>query len=519
MAKKEDDYHVITRSKEKEKNNSIKKTIKKEKKNNVKKENTVNKKKKKTVKKEKKKTVKKPTIKTNNDDDKLQDYITLLLLLKKISENDEEFNTENIIDDYENFYNNEDSNDEENIIDGESIFKVKNNIDKTLTRKEINLMEKYDKRNFNSTTSFKENILNSNLSDENKVIILKQINYCNSLNENSSEYHKMNLWLKSLEKIPFDNYVKLPVSNNSSQISISNFLSNLQTNLNKCIYGQNKAKESILQIITQIITNPMGTGSIIALKGPPGVGKTSLIKNGLSKSLNIPFSFITLGGISDSSYLDGFSYTYEGSKYGKICETLIQTQCMNPIIFMDELDKVSKTEKGDEINNLLIHLTDFTQNNNFEDKYFSGIPIDLSKTIFIFSLNDEYLINPILKDRLNIINLDKFTTQEKIVIANDYLIPELKNNIGINDNIIFSQENIRFIINNYCPNEPGVRELKRCLETILRKINLLKYSKKITLSYNIKNIKFPLKFNDKIIEELLKEKKINDKTSNLMMYS
>ena len=294
MAKKEDDYHVITRSKKKRNNNNIKKTIKKE-----------------TVKKPIKKSIKK-----NSDDDQLEDYITLLLLLKKLSENNEEFNTENIIDDYENFYNNEDSydeiEDEENIIDGESIFKEKNNIDKTLTRKEINLMTKYDKRNFNSTTSFKENILNSNLSDENKVIILKQINYCNSLNENSSEYHKMNLWLKSLEKIPFDNYVKLPVSNNSSQISISNFLSNLQINLNKCIYGQNKAKESILQIITQIITNPMGTGSIIALKGPPGVGKTSLIKNGLSKSLNIPFSFITLGGISDSSYLDGFSYKYSG---------------------------------------------------------------------------------------------------------------------------------------------------------------------------------------------------------------
>ena len=188
MAKKEDDYHVITRSKEKENNNTIKKTIKKGKKNTIKKEN--------------KNTIKKSTIKKNSDDDQLEDYITLLLLLKKISEKDEDFNTENIIDDNFDEDSNDEIDDEESIIEGESILKGENNIDKTLRRKEKNLMTKYDKRNFNSTTSFKENILNSNLSDENKVIILKQINYCNSLNEYSSEYQKMNLWLKSLEKIP-----------------------------------------------------------------------------------------------------------------------------------------------------------------------------------------------------------------------------------------------------------------------------------------------------------------------------
>ena len=140
------------------------------------------------------------------------------------------------------------------------------------------------------------------MKDDLKRIIIKNINYFNTLNEYSSEYQKMSSWVKNMEKIPFGNYINLPVSYASTKTKICDFLKTLQSDLNTCIYGQTKAKESILQIVTQIITNPQSRGSIIALKGPPGVGKTSLIKNGLAKALNLPFSFITLGGISDASY-------------------------------------------------------------------------------------------------------------------------------------------------------------------------------------------------------------------------
>ena len=402
-------------------------------------------------------------------------------------------------------------NDEQSIID----------CDKS---KELIYLENYEKEllsSDNDNVIFKHKILKSNLKDDLKRIIIKNINYFNTLNEYSSEYQKMSSWIKNIEKIPFGNYVNLPVSYKSSKTKICDFLNVLQCNLNDCIYGQNKAKESILQIVTQIITNPQSKGSIIALKGPPGVGKTSLIKNGLAKALNLPFSFITLGGISDASYFDGFSYTYEGSKYGKICEILIKTGCMNPIIFMDELDKISNTEKGDDINNLLVHLTDFTQNDLFEDKYFTGMPLDLSKAIFIFSLNDETLLNPILKDRLNIIHLEEFKIEEKIKIGIDYLIPELVENIGMKEKINFTENNIKYIIQNYCYTEPGVRELKRCIETILRRINILKYSKKIKLNYSLEKMNFPLEINNTIIDELLQDRKRKnqDSTSQLMMYT
>lgn len=369
----------------------------------------------------------------------------------------------------------------------------------------------------NTYIDFKNKIIKSNLNTEIKTTIINQVDYFLSLNESSHEYQKMKTWMNGLIKIPFDNYSKLPV-NIKSNNNICDFLHNLQNNLDKCIYGQDDAKESLLQIITQVITNPSSNGSIIALKGPPGVGKTSLIKNGLAKSLQLPFSFISLSGINDVSYFDGFSFTYEGSKYGKIIEILIKTQCMNPIIFMDELDKISNTDKGDDISNLLIHLTDFTQNDHYEDKYFSGIPLDLSKCIFIFSLNDENLINPILRNRLNIVNLKSFDLKEKIKITKNFIIPEFKNNIGINNEINFDNEVIEYIINNFTEKEPGVRNLRRTIEDILRKINLLKFSKKLKLNFNI-NIEFPLNITKEYIDELLKNNKINKKSQPInMMY-
>lgn len=442
---------------------------------------------KKTIKKKEKQNI-------PEDDNDIKDILNLLLLLEKF-ENKKQYAIE--------------SQDEESI--EESI----------IEDEETQFLNQYENELLSvnkNTEPFKHRILKSNLNDDVKRIIIQHVNYIKTLNEHSSEYQKLSSWLLNLEKIPFDTFINLPVNYNSPKNKICNFLEILQKNLNKCIYGQNKAKESILQITTQIITNPQSKGSIIALKGPPGVGKTSLIKNGLSKALNLPFSFITLGGISDSSYFDGFSYTYEGSKYGKISEILMNTGCMNPIIFMDELDKISNTDKGDEINNLLVHLTDFTQNDYFEDKYFSGIALDLSKAIFIFSLNDERLLNPILKDRLNIIKLEEFKIDEKIEIAINYLIPELKENIGLKESVIFNNNDIEYIILNYCPSEQGVRELKRCIETILRRINVLKYSKKIKLNYKLNDFKFPLIINNNIIDELLQDKKLKESTSHLMMY-
>ena len=146
-------------------------------------------------------------------------------------------------------------------------------------------------------------------------------------------------------------------------------------------------------------------GYAFGFEGPPGTGKTTLAKRGISKCLidyegnTRPFAFIALGGSSNGSTLEGHNYTYVGSTYGRIVDILMETKCMNPIIYIDELDKISKTEHGKEIVGILTHLTDTTQNDTWCDKYFSGVKLDLSRVLFIFSYNDPSLIDKILLDR------------------------------------------------------------------------------------------------------------------------
>lgn len=187
--------------------------------------------------------------------------------------------------------------------------------------------------------------------------------------------------------------------------------------LDKSIHGHNYAKNQILKIIGQWM-NGTQSGYCFGFEGSPGIGKTSLAKKGLSNCLigadgkSRPFAFIALGGSSNGSTLEGHSYTYVNSIWGRIVDILMETKCMNPIIYVDELDKVSKTEHGKEIIGILTHLIDTTQNDCFQDKYYSGINIDLSKALFIFSYNDPDNIDRILLDRIHRIHFENLSIDE-----------------------------------------------------------------------------------------------------------
>ena len=252
--------------------------------------------------------------------------------------------------------------------------------------------------------------------------------------------------------------------------------------LEDAVHGHKKAKRQVERIIGQWISGEQ-SGYCFGFEGPPGVGKTSLAKKGLAKCLydetienvddrNRPFSFIAIGGSSNGSTLDGHNYTYVGSTWGKIVDTLMDKKCMNPIIFIDELDKVSRTEQGREIIGILTHLVDPTQNDCFQDKYFNGIEIDLSKALIIFSYNDPELIDRILLDRIHRIKFDHLSLDDKIVITKKYILPEIFQKMGLSDSIIeFSDDIIEFIIEKYTY-EPGVRKLKELLFEIIGEINL-----------------------------------------------
>ena len=262
----------------------------------------------------------------------------------------------------------------------------------------------------------------------------------------------------------------------SKRQEINNTLLSIDSHLDAAVHGHKNAKRQLKRIIGQWI-NGAQNGYCFGFEGPPGVGKTSLAKKGLAKCLTDkengcrPFAFIPIGGSSNGSTLSGHNYTYVGSTWGRIVDILMETKCMNPIIFIDELDKVSRSENGKEIIGILTHLVDESQNESYQDKYFSGVDLDLSKALFIFSYNDPDMIDRILLDRIHRVKFDNLTLEDKITITRNYILPEIYTKVGLTDCIVFSEDVIIFLIETYTY-EPGVRKLKEILFEIISEINL-----------------------------------------------
>ena len=165
-------------------------------------------------------------------------------------------------------------------------------------------------------------ILNSDLDIKIKAIAIKKLETLENMERGSSEYNKLSNWIDGLVKIPFGKYKELPITLKDGQEKITEYIYNSSKLLNDAVYSHNKAKSQILQIVGQWISNPQAKGSVFSIVGPMGNGKTTLVKEGIAKMIGRPFTFISLGGATDSCFLDGHSYTYEGSIPGKIVEIL-----------------------------------------------------------------------------------------------------------------------------------------------------------------------------------------------------
>jgi ATP-dependent Lon protease len=372
--------------------------------------------------------------------------------------------------------------------------------------KEINKITRIEK-------PYRMTLLESNIPIQFKAAAMKKINSLRYMEPGSGEFYKIKNWVDTFMKIPFTNYQDLPISIENGVDSCHEFMENAQKTLDSAVYGLNDAKMQIMQMLGQLLTNPKAIGTAIAIHGPPGTGKTSLVKEGISKILNRPFAFIALGGATDSSFLEGHGYTYEGSTWGKIVQILIDSKCMNPVIYFDELDKISDTPRGEEIAGILTHLTDTTQNSQFHDKYFAEINFDLSKCLFIFSYNDESKINPILKDRMYRIKTKGYSGKEKTVIANNYLLPRIREQVKFTKgDIIIPDDVLGYINETHCQKEDGVRNMKRCLEIIHTKLNLYRLMKPGSNLFEGEmslKVEFPFKVTKDIVDKLIKKEHDN----------
>jgi hypothetical protein len=386
------------------------------------------------------------------------------------------------------------------------------------------LIDVLEKRNanpaaVNPTQSLMFKIITMNLPSETQSIVLSKYQTLQNLDPGSSEYFKLRNWLDKLTSLPLGIYKELPVRIEDGTEKCNEFMARARKCLDDAIYGQDEAKLQILQFIGTKIANPSGRGLSLLLAGPPGIGKTSLIKNGIAKALEWPFQFISLGGDSDASTYTGHQLVYESSHCGKIVNSLAAAKSMSMVLMFDEVDKISTTPKGEEIQHLLIHLTDPVQNGEFEDKYLAGIPIDLSRIMFAFSANNLAKIDSVLIDRFVTIQLSGYSVKEKVVIAEQYIFPQALKELGLDERIAISKDVLLHIVDTYAKEEDGVRELKRCIEQIVQKLNMLRLFNTKELPFHIKDFSLPFVLKKEHVDIFLKKRSASQDVSFMKMYT
>lgn len=372
-----------------------------------------------------------------------------------------------------------------------------------------------------------DRILKSNFSDEIKSIIYqKYMTMMESGKDHDAPKYK--LWIETALSLPQSpKKINVDPCVNQNQ-AISNLVTNIMDRFNKKIYGLSEAKEELLCMLGNMIVNPATKNKAIGLYGPPGVGKTLLAKI-ISEEFGLPMQQIALGGITDSSFLEGHDFTYIGSEPGCIVKAIVRMGYTTGIIFLDEIDKISKTQKGKEIEYALLHITDFTQNHDFRDKYLSEIPIDLSNYIFVYSMNSIDELDAALASRIPVIRFDGYDSNEKIKIVSDYILPEILENFGLSVHDVKMPTNvIQYLIKNVKEDggingKSGVRGLKKIINRLVNRINFYHIASvdgkiNIKLSFDIPNFSMPYTVTTSLIDQIIYSPECSDKQKYSHMY-
>ncbi len=308
----------------------------------------------------------------------------------------------------------------------------------------------------NLVFEYLEKLNTLNLPEKTHKKILNEIKKYEYTNESSPELSIIRNYLDLVLALPWQQ----ATTDNTD-------LEEIRGHLDETHYGLEKIKERIIEYMAVKMRNPNINSPIICLVGPPGVGKTSL-SQGIAKSLQKEFYKISVGGLNDSTELNGHRRTYIGASPGKIIQALNKCESNNPVILIDEVDKMVKDYKGDPAS-VLLDILDLEQNKSFTDNYVEE-PFDLSKVLFILTANDSNAIPEVLKDRLEIIELSSYTEDEKIDIAKKHLIPKIfKDHLITSKELKINDEVIITLIKNYTQ-EAGVRDLERKIAGIVRKI-------------------------------------------------
>ena len=341
-------------------------------------------------------------------------------------------------------------------------------------RDHYNALESLEKRTFleqmrtvrahSSSMPLRFRVLDSHLPlDLKRKILQKFDRQQDSLS--SGDMVKYTTWVEAMLTVPLYKLI-VPVVMGSDDIAAA--LKRAADHLESVVYGHRAAKQAVLERMYLWLKHPLVPQRPLALKGCPGNGKTSLVREGLAVIMNRPFNFMAMGGSFDSSFLLGHGYTYEGSTQGRVADALVSSSCMNPVLFFDEIDKCSSTPKGEEVVNVLVHMTDTTQSNHFRDRYLNGIDLDVSKALMVFAFNDAMKVNPVLLDRFQVVQTDVFTATSQGDILKNYLLPRILEEHSLSKDFLVLSEDALKEAASHCV-DGGVRDIRSALEQVVCK--------------------------------------------------
>lgn len=320
----------------------------------------------------------------------------------------------------------------------------------------------------------KQLVTNTSIPAKIKKIIFDKLE---ELKFGSSETSKHRTYIDILMNYPWQDNESTFVNLSKEPLKCKEFISNVAKVLNEKVYGHNECKQVIQELVCKWIMNPKSIGKALGLVGPPGVGKTLLAK-GLGDALGIPCCSISLCGVEDPAVLNGHSFTYSAAQPGIIVRKMVEAGKARCILFFDELDKSCQKYGSNEVQHVFTNLTDQNMNMSFNDKFFQEVSFPLDKVLFVFSYNDKSKIDKILLNRIHEIDVKPYTAKDKLNICKGFLMKEIVEGIGMEQGSIKMEDDIIYDIIDNHTYEPGVRELKRKLETLFLKLNVDRITQK-----------------------------------------